>query len=57
MGCAILFLGEKYAFFYEGHIQKRRRAMTDELTRASQIIDSFGCAQSNLIAIMQEIQS
>mgnify|MGYP000304364976 FL=1 len=31
--------------------------MTDELTRASQIIDSFGCQQSNLIAIMQEIQS
>ena len=31
--------------------------MTEELTRASQIIDSFGCAQSNLIAIMQEIQS
>lgn len=31
--------------------------MTDELTRASQIIDSFGCEQSNLIAIMQEIQS
>ena len=31
--------------------------MTDELTRASQIIDSFGCAQSNLIAIMQETQS
>ncbi|WP_295587819.1 NAD(P)H-dependent oxidoreductase subunit E [uncultured Oscillibacter sp.] len=31
--------------------------MTEELTRASQIIDSFGCQQSNLIAIMQEIQS
>ena len=28
-----------------------------ELTRASEIIESYGCDQSNLIAIMQEIQA
>ena len=31
--------------------------MSNELTRASEIIDSYGCQQSNLIAIMQEIQA
>lgn len=31
--------------------------MSNELTRASEIIESFGCEQSNLIAIMQEIQA
>ena len=31
--------------------------MSNELTRASEIIDSYGCKQSNLIAIMQEIQA
>ncbi len=31
--------------------------MSKELTRASEIIDSFACKQSNLIAIMQEIQA
>ncbi|WP_455583039.1 NADH-quinone oxidoreductase subunit NuoE family protein [Dysosmobacter sp.] len=30
--------------------------MSSELTRANEIIDSYGCQQSNLIAIMQEIQ-
>ena len=31
--------------------------MSNELTRASEIIDSYGCQQCNLIAIMQEIQA
>ena len=31
--------------------------MSNELTRASEIIESYNCDQSNLIAIMQEIQS
>lgn len=31
--------------------------MKQDLTRASEIIESFGCEQSNLIAIMQEIQA
>ncbi|MEG1658201.1 MAG: NAD(P)H-dependent oxidoreductase subunit E [Oscillibacter sp.] len=31
--------------------------MSDELTRASEIIDRYGRNQSNLIAIMQEIQT
>lgn len=31
--------------------------MSNELTRASEIIDSYGCQQCNLIAIMQEIQT
>lgn len=31
--------------------------MSNELTRASEIIAQYGCDQSNLIAIMQEIQS
>ena len=30
--------------------------MSSELTRASEIIESYHCSQSNLIAIMQEIQ-
>ncbi len=30
--------------------------MSNDLTRASEIIESYGCQQSNLIAIMQEIQ-
>jgi NADH-quinone oxidoreductase subunit E len=30
--------------------------MNKELTRINEIIESFGCKQSNLIAIMQEIQ-
>ena len=30
--------------------------MNKELTRANEIIESYGCKQSNLIAIMQEIQ-
>ena len=28
-----------------------------ELTRANEIIENYGCDQSNLIAIMQEIQA
>ena len=28
-----------------------------ELTRANEIIETYGCDQSNLIAIMQEIQA
>ena len=31
--------------------------MSNELTRADEIIESYGCDQSNLIAIMQEIQA
>lgn len=31
--------------------------MSNELTRASEIIESYDCDQSNLIAIMQEIQA
>lgn len=31
--------------------------MKQELTRAAEIIESYGCEQSNLIAIMQEIQA
>ena len=31
--------------------------MSNELARASEIIDSYGCQQCNLIAIMQEIQA
>ena len=31
--------------------------MSKELTRAIEIIDSYGCKQSNLIAILQEIQA
>ena len=31
--------------------------MSNELTRASEIIDSYSCQQCNLIAIMQEIQA
>ena len=31
--------------------------MSNELTRASEIIESYGCNQANLIAIMQEIQA
>ena len=31
--------------------------MSNELTRANEIIDSYGCQQCNLIAIMQEIQA
>ena len=31
--------------------------MSNELTRSSEIIDSYGCQQCNLIAIMQEIQA
>ena len=31
--------------------------MSNELTRASEIIDSYGCQQCNLISIMQEIQA
>ena len=31
--------------------------MSNELTRASEIIDSYGCQPCNLIAIMQEIQA
>ena len=30
--------------------------MNNDLTRAEEIIESYGCDQSNLIAIMQEIQ-
>lgn len=30
--------------------------MEQNLDRAEEIIDSYGCEQSNLIAIMQEIQ-
>ena len=31
--------------------------MSNELTRAGEIIESYGCNQANLIAIMQEIQA
>lgn len=31
--------------------------MSNELIRAGEIIESFGCEQANLIAIMQEIQA
>lgn len=31
--------------------------MSQNLTRASEIIEGYGCEQSNLIAIMQEIQA
>ena len=31
--------------------------INQELTRASEIIESYGCKQANLIAIMQEIQA
>jgi len=31
--------------------------MSKELTKANEIIESYGCKQSNLIAIMQEIQA
>ena len=31
--------------------------INNELTRASEIIETYGCDQSNLIAIMQEIQA
>ena len=31
--------------------------MNSELTRAAEIIESYGCNQANLIAIMQEIQA
>ena len=38
-------------------MRKGDTPMSNELTRASEIIDSYGCQQSNLIAIMQEIQA
>ena len=38
-------------------MRKGETPMSNELTRASEIIDSYGCQQSNLIAIMQEIQA
>ena len=31
--------------------------MSNDLSRAAEIIESFGCKQSNLIAIMQDIQA
>lgn len=37
--------------------RKRRNAINNELTRTGETIESFGCEQSNLIAIMQEIQA
>ena len=38
-------------------MRKGDTPMSNELTRASEIIDSYGCQQCNLIAIMQEIQA
>ena len=38
-------------------MRKGDTPMSNELTRASEIIDSYGCQQSNLIAITQEIQA
>ena len=38
-------------------MRKGDTPMSNELTRASEIIDSYACQQSNLIAIMQEIQA
>ena len=38
-------------------MRKGDTPMSNELTRASEIIDSYGCQQSNLSAIMQEIQA
>ena len=38
-------------------MRKGDTPMSNELTRASEIIDSYGCQQYNLIAIMQEIQA
>ena len=38
-------------------MRKGDTPMSNELTRASEIIDSYGCQQSNLIALMQEIQA
>ena len=38
-------------------MRKGDTPMSNELTRASEIIDSYGCQQSNLIAIMQGIQA
>ena len=31
--------------------------MSNELTRAGEIIESYGCDQSNLFSILQEIQA
>ena len=42
-------------------VEKRKEkgdiSMSNELIRAGEIIESYGCEQSNLIAIMQEIQA
>ena len=38
-------------------MRKGDTPMSNELTRASELIDSYGCQQCHLIAIMQEIQA
>ena len=42
-------------FVEEFKQQKGEVPMNNDLTRAEEIIESYGCDQSNLIAIMQEI--
>ena len=43
----------------QANMQRRRMVVpiNKELTRANEIIENYGCDQSNLIAIMQEIQA
>jgi NADH-quinone oxidoreductase subunit E len=37
--------------------KKGEKPMSNALTRVSEIVDSYGCQQSNLIAILQDIQT
>ena len=37
--------------------EKEKMSMSIDLTRASEIVDGYGCKQSNLIAILQDIQA